>query len=250
MKQCRDAISAQMNLSMRKQYVETIQRSGRICHIYEHNTTDHDSSVTLFWCTQAKAQEETAQLARILCQSRCALSWRLVAVEADDWFAAYSPWKASGCSPKGDFAGDGPETLRWFAQEGVPALRKNASSACVIGGYSLGGLFALWAFYESNLFAGAASCSGSLWYPGWDSYANLAHASQPAAVYLSLGRKEPQTRHPFMSQVGCATQAQLLRLQADQLVYDCTLQWNAGGHFTQPLQRMGDGFSWLMQRIR
>ncbi len=36
-----------------------------------------------------------------------------------------------------------------------------------IAGYSLAGLFALWAVYQTGLFDRAASVSGSLWFDGF-----------------------------------------------------------------------------------
>ena len=40
----------------------------------------------------------------------------------------------------------------------------------VIAGYSLAGLFALWAAWNSGYFRRVASVSGSLWYPGFTDY--------------------------------------------------------------------------------
>ena len=40
----------------------------------------------------------------------------------------------------------------------------------VIGGYSLGGLFSMYAAVNTDLFGTVLSCSSSLWYPGFLDY--------------------------------------------------------------------------------
>ena len=58
-------------------------------------------------------------------------------------------------------------------------------------GYSLAGLFALWAVYQTDFFAGTAAVSPSVWYPGWLGYAEEHRALTPA-VYLSYLPTEAQ----------------------------------------------------------
>ena len=49
-----------------------------------------------------------------------------------------------------------------------------------------------------------------------------------------------------MARVGDATRAQYDRLRADQNLDRCTLAWNPGGHFHDPVGRMARGFTWLL----
>ena len=57
-----------------------------------------------------------------------------------------------------------------------------------IAGYSLAGLFAVYALYRTDVFARAASVSGSLWFPGFREYV-FSHTPlcRPDCVYFSLG---------------------------------------------------------------
>ena len=96
-------------------------------------------------------------------------------------------------------------------------------------GYSLAGLFALWALYESDLFAGAVCCSGSLWYPGWDDYV-MKHKilKSDSLIYLCLGGKEEKTNNKEIAVIGDRTRSQEKILRKDPNVKSSVLEWNSG----------------------
>jgi len=117
-------------------------------------------------------------------------------------------------------------------------------------GYSLSGLFALWAFLESDAFDGAASCSGSLWIDGWMNFIRGEKLSRDALIYLSLGSKEERTKNPLMSTVGDCTRETYECLKRNPAVKKITLQWNKGGHFADSDARLVKGILWLLQAQR
>ena len=162
-----------------------------------------------------------------------------VRLQIDDWEKDLSPF------PYANFAGNGPKTLIWLketvqkAEEGMD-IRKRC-----IAGYSLAGLFALYALYETDLFDGAASCSGSLWFPGFSGYLTQKAPLEKKRIYLSLGNKEEKTRHPLMSQVGEITRAYAAKLETEHT--DMILEMNEGGHFHEPDRRLLRGIEWLMK---
>ena len=61
-----------------------------------------------------------------------------------------------------------------------------------LGGYSLAGLFSLWACCQSGKFAGIAAASPSVWFPGFLTYLEENEVKSPC-IYLSLGDKEEKT---------------------------------------------------------
>ena len=124
------------------------------------------------------------------------------------------------------------------------------ASSRMVGGYSLSGLFSLFAFYESRMFDGVASCSGSLWYPGWKEYAAGQKAAEGSCVYLSLGRKEEKTRNRKMAIVGDMTRWQYEQVQQNMNVHTCELTWHNGGHFTDVAHRIAQGFIWMIEHTR
>lgn len=99
----------------------------------------------------------------------------------------------------------------------MPAAReKIRGSAPYVGiaGYSLAGLFALYAMYRCDCFARVASMSGSLWFPKFREYV-LRHEPirKPEKLYMSLGDAEAKTKHAVLKTVQENTEAILQHYQ-------------------------------------
>lgn len=95
------------------------------------------------------------------------------------------------------------------------------------------------------IFAAAASCSGSLWYPGWMDYLASAAVPEGSRVYLSLGEREAQSKNKMMARVGDVTRETAAFYAASGAVRDATLVWHPGGHFADPAGRLAAGIAWL-----
>ena len=82
------------------------------------------------------------------------------------------------------FGGRAEDTLAWLEQA-VPSIRRQYSikedCKVVLGGYSLAGLFALWAATRTDTMYGVAAASPSVWFPGWPGY-EAAHLSNAARL--------------------------------------------------------------------
>jgi len=166
-----------------------------------------------------------------------------------DWFADLSPWKAPRIEPKGeDFGGGADAYLERLMGRIVDIERENGLTPCrrMLAGYSLAGLFALYAALKTEAFDGVASVSGSLWYEGWMEYLKSARASSRLkSVYLSLGDSEPKTRNPFLACVGDRTQQTFGILKA--MGIDARFEWNKGGHFSDVSERIVRGMRALSE---
>jgi predicted alpha/beta superfamily hydrolase len=114
-----------------------------------------------------------------------------------------------------------------------------------LGGYSLAGLFALWAGYQTDSFRGIAAASPSVWFPGFTEYMK-ENELRADAVYLSLGDREEKTRNPVMARVGDAIRETYDHLRKTGT--DCVLEWNKGNHFKDADLRTAKAFAWLMNR--
>lgn len=165
----------------------------------------------------------------------------MAALRVEDWEHDLTPWPTP--QPiRGSRFGDGAgRTLFYIENTLLPALGRHGQPV-LLGGYSLAGLFALWAGYNSDAFAGVAGVSPSVWYPDWRAYID-AHAMRARAVYLSLGEREPRGRGP-MAAVGEGIEAQHAALRREGV--SCALEWNPGNHFTEPALRTAKGFAWLI----
>ena len=178
--------------------------------------------------------------AEIEAMRNCALPFALAAFAVKDWNRELSPWAAPPVFGKVPFGGMAEETLSFVLACLLPELRVQlgADMKVCVGGYSLAGLFALWAATETNAFSGVAAASPSVWFPGWMDYVK-ANPIQAKSVYLSLGDKEEQAKNPVMATVGDCIREQYALLQADHSV---TLEWNPGNHFQDSEKRTARAF--------
>ena len=167
----------------------------------------------------------------------------LKAVKVNDWNKDLPPWPAPAVFGNEDFGEGAAETLAFLLNNVVPA-GKAPGAKTFIGGYSLAGLFALWAGFQTDRFDGIAAASPSIWFPGFVEYMR-GNKMRPRAVYLSLGDREERTRNPVMSQVGNAIRQGCDVLQAAGV--ECVLEWNKGNHFKDADLRTAKAFAWLMK---
>lgn len=174
----------------------------------------------------------------------------LAVLKGFDWERDLSPWSAAPLSKQAaPFAGGADVLLSAL----IDTLLPQAEWALVsppawrgIAGYSLGGLFALYALYRCSAFSRAASMSGSLWFPSFQEYA-LSHdfCAQPSHIYLSLGDKEHKTRNPLMQGNQAITTA--LADHYASLGITTTYRTEHGNHFTDTAGRINRGLRWLLE---
>lgn len=145
--------------------------------------------------------------------------------------------------------GEAEETLAYIEDVLLPCIRRAyGDMPCVLAGYSLGGLFALWAAYRTESFDGICAVSPSLWVRGWDAYAE-GRVACADAVYLSLGDKEERARNVRMAAVGDCVRRQASRLTRQFTEGKTVFEWNRGGHFDDESGRMARGLAWTAERV-
>ena len=175
--------------------------------------------------------------------------FRLAALPVENWNDALSPWPAEPVFREGEsFRGRGEETLAELVKTVLPALREALeapTAPCFLLGYSLAGLFALYALYRTAAFSGAVSASGSLWFPGFAEYAlEQPFAGSPEKLCFSLGEKEKNTKNPLMRRVQDCTESIFRHVQA--LGIPCAFRLDPGGHFRDAERRLGLGIAWML----
>ncbi len=147
---------------------------------------------------------------------------RVVSVPVADWGDALTPWPA-------------------------PALRSGENGSHAVCGYSLGGLFALYAFAREPRFAACACLSGSVWYEGWVDWLR-ANAPDCAGryAYFSVGKKEKRAGLPFRHvEEDLAACAEILRGRG--CAVDVTL--GPGSHMQYVTERLAAGLTALDDAI-
>lgn len=123
---------------------------------------------------------------------------------------------------------------------GAPAWRG-------LAGYSLAGLFALYALYQTDVFARAASMSGSFWFEGIMEYV-CSHEMKrkPDCLYFSLGDKESSTDNPILNVVQQNTQE--IETLCHGKGIETTFVLNSGSHYQACNKRTAAGIHWILNR--
>ena len=195
----------------------------------------------------------------------------LVNVGVDLWEENFSPWCAPRVFAKGPNFGDGAQkTLDTLINQVIPWTESELTESPayrMLVGYSLAGLFSLWAGVSQQVARGCqhdataphvnapaatfqriGAVSGSFWFPGLLDYVDqqlsggvvgLTHA------YLSLGDREARTPNPQIMHV--RENAELLASKLENAGITSTFELNRGNHFQNVEGRMQKALDWLVK---
>lgn len=171
----------------------------------------------------------------------------LVSVEGFDWNRNLSPWPAKAVFGEEDFGGQADVFLNELTGNIIPAAERAMDIKPLwrgMAGYSLAGLFAVYAAYRCSLFSRIASVSGSMWYDGWLEYArNTPPAARISRAYFSVGAKEKKTRNVRMAAVEENTRAMDALMRG--MGIESAFELNPGNHFVDMEMRMGKAIEFL-----
>ena len=175
----------------------------------------------------------------------------LVSISDLDWNRDMAPWDSPAAFKNGEpFTGGADDYLRLLVEEIIPRVEKELPGPPAwrgIAGYSLAGLFALYAIYRTDVFSRVGCMSGSLWFPGFKEYI-FSHEPKrrPDCIYFSLGDKEAKTRNPILKTVQENTEMIQTFYQGKGI--DTVFQLNPGNHFVRGIERTVVGIQWLLSR--
>lgn len=177
-------------------------------------------------------------------------AFTLVAVSEIRWYHDMSPWQAPPAAKGGETCTGGAAAyLSLLTGEILPAVEEalGGRPKCnVLAGYSLAGLFAVYAAYHTDMFARIVSASGSFWFPDFVDYAKEHEMRRvPEKMYFSLGDRESHTKNPYLSSVEERTKM-LCEYYSNQGILT-TFILNPGNHFKEPERRMADGIRWILE---
>ena len=221
---------------------QTMQIGNRLCRIYGGA---HAEYLLLQMTDEHELQSMDSEVAAI---AQSAHHFLFAAIPVESWNDALSPWESPAVWGTQGFGGNATDTLCFLTEQVIPVLKQQfelpENVRIILGGYSLAGLFALWASTQTDLFYGVAAASPSVWFPGWMEF-EQQHPVQAPRVYLSLGDKEECTKNPVMAAVG--DHIRTLHGHLAERGADCTLEWNSGGHFKDADLRTAKAFQWVME---
>ena len=175
----------------------------------------------------------------------------LVAISDLDWSHDMVPWDSPPVFKNSEpCTGGADDYLRLLTEEIIPTAEREISGVPRwrgIAGYSLAGLFALYAIYQTDLFSRVGSMSGSLWFTGIKEYI-FSHKPKrlPDDMYFSLGDKESKTRNQVLRSVRQNTEEIQAFYQGKGV--DTVFQLNSGNHYDHAAERTAAGLCWLLSR--
>ena len=175
--------------------------------------------------------------------------FHLLCVAGLTWEHDMTPWASPAIAPNSPpFSGGADEYLQLVLDQILPKARELVGtpiSGVDVAGYSLAGLFALYALYRCEAFDRAASVSGSLWFPNFKEFCvERAPKRPPTRLYLSLGDREAKARNPILSPVQIQTEA--LVEDYRRRGYDVLWELNPGNHFQDFATRVAKGVAALL----
>ena len=209
----------------------------------------------------------------------------LVNVGVDLWEENFSPWCAPRVFAKGPNFGDGAQkTLDTLINHVIPWTESELTDPPtyrVLVGYSLAGLFSLWAGVSQQVARGCqhdtatvqqlsdlapsqpgaphvdapaatfqriGAVSGSFWFPGLLDYVDQQLRRGAVGLthaYLSLGDREARTPNPQIMHV--RENAELLASRLESAGITSTFELNRGNHFQNVEGRMQKALDWLVK---
>ena len=224
---------------------QTMQIGNRPCRIYGEANAEY---LLLQMTGEHELQSMDHEVTAIAQSGR---NFLFAAVPVKSWNDELSPWKSPAVWGKECFGGNAADTICFLTEQAIPTLKQQfalpENVRIILGGYSLAGLFALWASTQTALFSGVAAASPSVWFPGWMEF-EQQHPIQAQCIYLSLGDREEHTKNTVMATVG--DNIRTLHSRLAERGTDCTLEWNSGGHFKDADLRTAKAFQWVMEESR
>ena len=166
-----------------------------------------------------------------------------------DWNHDMSPWyMPSIYSKEKSFSGGADEYLKLLIDKILPRAKElmdGEPKFTGIAGYSLAGLFAVYAMYKTDVFDRVACMSGSLWFHDFIEYCKRNEYKRlPDKICFSLGDKEANTRNPVLKTVEYNTRE--LSEYFKNLGSEVIFELNKGNHFTDTVLRSAKGIKAIL----
>lgn len=178
-------------------------------------------------------------------------NFTLAAIGRLNWNRDLSPWATPEIRNNRYSFGGADKYILQLTGEIMPEILSKLPEKpefTAIAGYSLAGLFALYAAYRTDVFSRVASVSGSLWFPGFTEFAQSRDfAKKPDYIYLSLGDDEAKTRDKNLAPVQKNTEllANLYKSRGIPTLFEL----NHGNHFTDTIGRTAKGIKKITDTV-
>ena len=178
-------------------------------------------------------------------------NFTLAAISDINWNRDLSPWETPEIRNNRYSFGGADEYISQLTTQIMPEIYTQLQvkpEFTAVAGYSIAGLFALYAAYRTDVFSRIASVSGSLWFPGFTEFAQSHDfVKTPDLIYLSLGDAEAKTRDKNLAAVQKNTEfiAAFYRSRGIETIFEL----NPGNHFTDTIGRTAKGIKKIIDTV-
>ncbi|KAG4107392.1 Alpha/Beta hydrolase protein [Neocallimastix lanati (nom. inval.)] len=172
----------------------------------------------------------------------------LVVIEVTNWNNDMTPWPSDPVFSKAEgYGGKADDYITIIEEDILPQIETLFQPEYyVLAGYSLAGLFSIYAMFKTKKFSKFLSGSGSFWYPNFmDFTSQNKPTAQPKKIYLSLGNKEKKTGNKVLKTI--ETETLKMKDYLEKLNINTNFEFNNGGHFNDVNQRIANGILWLLK---
>jgi len=195
--------------------------------------------------------EECGQEMMSILSKNGSVNVNLVTVSSIRWDEELSPWKVGKVvSSRDNFTGEADSFLDALVKGIIPEVESSLGlrpSRRVLSGYSMAGLFSLYAAFRSDAFSSIVSASGSLWFPGIMDFVEKSEISASVkSAYFSLGDRESISKNKVLQTTEGVTRevSEILRKRGIRSVFEL----NKGNHFTETTLREAKGIIWTLSK--
>ena len=209
-----------------------------------YKSTDINAPLIVFNTFEGDGEDVYQALQNMGCTSL-----NLLVIGNIDWNHDMSPWyMPSIYSKENSFSGGADEYLKLLIDKILPKAKELIEGEPVftgITGYSLAGLFAVYAMYKTDVFDRVACMSGSLWFHDFIEYCKRNEYKRlPDKICFSLGDKEANTRNPILKTVEDNTRE--LSEHFKNIGSEVIFELNKGNHFTDTVLRSAKGIKAIL----
>ncbi len=210
-----------------------------------YQSEEKDAPVVYSAMYEESGAELISECKRLKCRP-----FHLVTISELQWNDDLSPWKSEPVFRGGEsFGGNAADFTSLLTEQVIPFAENltGISSRRIIAGYSMAGLYALYAPYVTDAFSDVICASGSVWYPNFVSYIETnKYIRQPDSVYLSLGDKESRTKNPYLSQTESCMEKLYQHFRQKNI--PSVFEMNQGNHYKDAVLRHAKGIAWTLNK--
>lgn len=224
--------------------MKTLEAARKLVTLYGDLTSTVPLPVVFLNTVQGEGEEVWKA-----CQKLGTPPFILAAVSRVNWSDDMTPWPMETAKWEANCRGLADQYIAKLEKDIVPAVLAELSftpAYLAIAGYSLGGLFAVYSLFQTDLFRRAASASGSLWYPAIVEYVEEHDLKgETDFVYLSYGNREVRGRNKRGADLLPNTANIMTALQEKGV--EVVFEKNPGNHIYQANERMAKGIKALLK---